>query len=520
MRETLPKGWIISSLGNVSTHPQYGWTCRSNKKGAIKLLRTTDVSNGKINWEQVPFCEKEPDNVDKYILKVNDILVSRAGSVGISYRISKDDLAYKTVFASYLIRFCPYNPASFVAYYFKSHQYWQFISDTQLGIAVPNVNATKLSKLPIPLPPLNEQKRIVAKLDAIIPRIDLLKARLDKIPALIKRFRQSVLTAAVTGKLTETWREEHPEVESADLLLEKIKNERKSLKRKHKTGYSFKTDFHIDERYISLTIPNSWEKTNIDLVSLYIVDCPHSTPKWADSGHICLRTTNFLSNKLNLSEVRYVSKDTYKKRIERLKPEKGDVLYSREGGILGIACILNSDEDVCLGQRMMMFRTSKNIITEYFSFYLNSPIFLQHVKNLIGGSAAPHINIRDIKKYPFPLPPLEEQKEIVRQVDKFFTLADKLEVHYQKAKTRIDKLSQSVLAKAFRGELTPQDPNDEPAEKLLERIMAEKAKMESALKGSKKKGGGQKAKAGSRELDEKVVSSILELTTQHGAITA
>ena len=112
---------------------------------------------------------------------------------------------------------------------------------------------------------------------------------------------------------------------------------------------------------------------------------------------------------------------------------------------------------------------------------------LVHVKNLIGGSAAPHINIRDIKKYPFPLPSLEEQKEIVKQVEKLFAWADKVEAHYQKAKEQVDKLTQSVLAKAFRGELVPQDPNDEPAEKLLERILKEKAKMEMDLKAMKKK---------------------------------
>ena len=109
------------------------------------------------------------------------------------------------------------------------------------------------------------------------------------------------------------------------------------------------------------------------------------------------------------------------------------------------------------------------------------------------------LSVSKVNNLPLPLPPLEEQKEIVRQVDQLFTLADKLEVHYQNAKGCVDKLSQSVLAKAFRGELVPQDPNDEPAEKLLERIMAEKAKVESALKGSKKKGGHQKAKAGSRK---------------------
>lgn len=234
-------------------------------------------------------------------------------------------------------------------------------------------------------------------------------------------------------------------------------------------------------------MPDGWKRTNINAVSLYIVDCLHSTPKWTDSGKLCLRTTNLLPNKLKLDEVRYVSQATYEKRIERLKPKKNDILYSREGGILGIACILDIEEGVCLGQRMMMFRPGVNVDNRFFTFYLNSPLVLVHVGNLIGGSAAPHINIRDIKRCPFPLPPLEEQKKIVHQVDKLFALADKVEGHYKKAKASVDKLSQSVLAKAFRGELVPQDPDDEPAEKLLKRIMAEKVKMGSALKAAKKK---------------------------------
>ncbi len=321
----------------------------------------------------------------------------------------------------------------------------------------------------------------------IIPRIEAVKQRLEKVPNILKLFRQSVLTAAFTGKLTEKWREEHPSVENAEELLERIDTERDRERSISKNKYTFKTTDEIDSRYVDIKLPNGWVQTNVDMVSLYSVDCPHSTPKWTNSGKLCLRTTNFLPNKLDISEVKYVSQSTYEKRIERLKPQKNDVLYSREGGILGIACILDIEEDVCLGQRMMLFRISSYVDNKYFTYYLNSPIILVHVKNLIGGSAAPHINIRDIKKYPFPLPSLEEQKEIVKQVEKLFAWADKVEAHYQKAKEQVDKLTQSVLAKAFRGELVPQDPNDEPAEKLLERILKEKAKMEMDLKAMKKK---------------------------------
>jgi len=111
--------------------------------------------------------------------------------------------------------------------------------------------------------------------------------------------------------------------------------------------------------------------------------------------------------------------------------------------------------------------------------YLYNWFFMQYERNRSfgSGSGPKALNCQRVREIDFNLPPLEEQKEIVRQVDKLFTLADKVEAHYQKAKARVDKLSQSVLAKAFRGELVPQDPNDEPAEKLLERILEEKARL-------------------------------------------
>jgi type I restriction enzyme S subunit len=126
---------------------------------------------------------------------------------------------------------------------------------------------------------------------------------------------------------------------------------------------------------------------------------------------------------------------------------------------------------------MMMFRLNPNIDNKFICYFLNSPIILEHVNNLIGGSAAPHINVGDIKEYPVPFPSLEEQKEIVRRVEQLFAFADRIEARYTKAKAMLDKLPQSILAKAFRGELVPQNPNDEPASVLLEKIKAEKEKL-------------------------------------------
>ncbi len=151
----LPEGWAWCELGEICGKPQYGWTTSAQLEGnGPRLLRTTDISSGTINWSGVPFCERLPEDVSRYKLYPGDILISRAGSVGFSIEISND--LPEAIFASYLIRFRPLEPISsrFVSLYLQSPDYWAAIMDNVAGIAIPNVNATKLQGLNIPLPPL------------------------------------------------------------------------------------------------------------------------------------------------------------------------------------------------------------------------------------------------------------------------------------------------------------------------------------------------------------------------------
>ncbi|MDO9585269.1 MAG: restriction endonuclease subunit S, partial [Syntrophales bacterium] len=203
---SIPTGWRWAKLGDICCKPQYGWTSKASKSGMLKYLRTTDISACKINWETVPYCHDEPLEPEKYRIQKDDILVSRAGSVGVSCRIK--NVPFDTVFASYLIRFkslAGIEP-QYLEYYLKSDQYWQSISDFTAGIAIPNVNASKLSSLEIPVPPLDEQRRIVAKLEKLLVKVETCQERLNKIPTLLKRFRQAVLAAACSGFLTADWR--------------------------------------------------------------------------------------------------------------------------------------------------------------------------------------------------------------------------------------------------------------------------------------------------------------------------
>ncbi|WP_082881004.1 restriction endonuclease subunit S [Methylomonas sp. DH-1] len=148
-----PTGWFEATLGELCSKPQYGFTTKSTLEGKVKYLRTTDLTSGRINWDNVPFCIIEPAD-ERYQLEDNDIVISRAGSVGF-HCLVKQPPAH-AVFASYLIRFKP-DKAIFPEYlslFLRSQDYWEQLKSRAVGVAVQNVNATSLSELIVPVAPL------------------------------------------------------------------------------------------------------------------------------------------------------------------------------------------------------------------------------------------------------------------------------------------------------------------------------------------------------------------------------
>lgn len=496
MENNLPKGWIECKLGDVCSKPQYGWTSKAGKSGKIKYLRTTDISDGSLNWDEVPFCIEEPADKEKYQVRKNDILVSRAGSVGLSFRI-KEDVSFDAVFASYLIRFKSYDDATarLLEYFLQSKLYWDQISDFTAGIAIPNVNASKLEELSIPLPPLPEQQRIVEKLDALMARISNSKTRLEKIPTLLKNFRQSVLAAAVSGELTKEWREEK-EIDSKKLLEEiqakritkykaaclkaKTNKERKPIK---PSNLDDKLAIEEEVDFLTPKIPETWVKVPLGITSANspnsIVDGPFGSSinvktDYIESGVPVIRINNVRPLKFVNENLRFISQEKFSE-LERHNVSSGDILLAKVGATIGDCCIYPEGLPIA-----MLSTTGSCRITvddscfdkQYICFVLNS---LKNVMQQIASEVAqPFLNMSTVKNLPIPFCPIEEQKEIVRKVEELFHFANSIEARYQKAKAWFDKLPQSLLAKAFRGELVPQNANDEPASELLKRIQNEK----------------------------------------------
>jgi type I restriction enzyme S subunit len=193
-----------------------------------------------------------------------------------------------------------------------------------------------------------------------------------------------------------------------------------------------------------------WPLQKLEEISEAIVDCPHSTPKWTESGEICVRTSQFRPGFLDLNSLRFVSGDTYVERTARLVPQAGDILYSREGGILGVACRVPDGVRLCLGQRMMLFRTGTQVSAAFLELVLNSPQITRLAKEHTTGGAAPRINVSTIRAFPIPVPTLEEQRDTLQMVDKLMALCNRLRAGITNARAKHTELADSIVTKAVR----------------------------------------------------------------------
>lgn len=442
----LPEGWFTALLGDVCTKPQYGYTTRASDNGDVKFLRTTDITKNTLNWETVPFCEVNPDNVDKYRLYDRDIVISRAGSIGFSCLLKNPP--DNAVFASYLIRFQPADLMNeiFLKRFLESSYYWEQLAEKAAGNAVQNVNAQKLANIELFLPPLAEQKVIAEKLDELLAQVDILKTRLTTIPTLLKRFRQSVLAAAVSGKLTEEWREAKGlEWKWRELLLSDITS--------------------------SVTYGYTASSTQNEV------------------GPRMLRITDIQDGRVDWDNVPYCEIDEDRKDTYLL--QKGDLVFARTGATVGKSFLIrDTPPDAVFASYLIRVRCNVGNSIEYLSYFFQSNNYWRQITEFSAGIGQPNVNGTKLKNLAIPLPPLEEQTEIVRRVEQLFAYADQIEQQVKNAQNRVNNLTQSILDKAFRGELTADwraaNPHlisgENSAQALLAKIKAERDKPKKTSK--------------------------------------
>ena len=459
----LPSNWENTTLGEITSNPQYGWTTKSTNQGVLHLLRTTDITSGIIQWDNVPYCDKIPDQISKYIVHDGDILISRAGSVGFSILVKSPKSA---VFASYLIRFIPYINAKYVSYFLNSPNYWKSISENKLGIAVPNVNATKLSNIKFPLPPLPEQHRIVAKIEELFTRLDAGVAALTNAKTLLKQYRQAVLKAAVEGRLTEEWRKEHAgEIEPASVLLERIQAERKQ-----RLGKNYKPPKPIDTSNL-LELPEGWAWARVTSIGEVVTGTTPSKkrPEYYGNDYPFYKPTD-----LNCGY--YVHKSADSLSVDGIKRARSlpanTILVTCIGATIGKTGLIRRAG--ASNQQINAILNESAIIPEYLFFTIISPFFQNGILSKASSTTLPILNKSKFEELPIMIPSTDEQLAIVSEIERMFSIIDESEQIIDAELQRAQSLRQSILKRAFAGKLVPQDPADEPASVLLERIRKEK----------------------------------------------
>src|SRR5690554_537967 len=341
----------------------------------------------------------------------------------------------------------------YLFHWFKTRNFLNYVNDVSYGVNMPRLGTKDGVAAPFVLAPLAEQKVIADKLDTLLAQVENTKARLERIPQILKRFRQSVLAAAVSGRLTEEWRT-------------------------HSGSYVHS----LSEDWKWTPIPETWE------VKLYPDLVESRLGKMLDKAKNRGLPTKYLGNinvrwfDFNLSEVQEILVSEAERN--ELSIRAGDVLIC-EGGEPGRCAIWDGrvEEQMVFQKALHRARVSDALLPEWLALNLKHDADSLALQQLFTGTTIKHLTGKALKKYPLRVPPIKEQIEIVRRVDQLFAHADRIEQQVNKALARVNNLTQSILAKAFRGELTEQWRKDNPelvsgensAEALLERIKAERA---------------------------------------------
>ncbi len=337
----------------------------------------------------------------------------------------------------------------------------------------------------VPVPPLNEQRRIVAKIEALMARSGRAKEALDAIPALLDRYRQSVLAAAFRGDLTADWRTKHPDTEPASELLTRIREERQSRlaamkgRRGKRRSVTKLSDSSAEPQVPGYELPNGWSLAwlaDLSWHSSYGISskCDYDFP-----GPPVLRIPNVANGQLLLDDLKRAGQDSFN---DADAVDLGDLLIVRTNGSRnligrGVAITEPLPEPTYFASYLIRFRLLGGIdMARWLGTLWHSPQVRAQVYEHAATSAGQYnISLTELSGFAIPIPPLDELRAICQRVETALASTDAVVDQVREATGHALVFEQSILAKAFRGELVPQDPNDEPASALLARIKADRA---------------------------------------------
>ena len=434
----IPNGWEWERWGNISQSIQYGYNAPALEHGAIKMVRISDIQENCVLWDNVPYCQIEENDIDTYLLKVNDILFARTGgTVGKSFLV--EEVPEKAIYAGYLIRtrYSSLLNPRYMKSFMESQLYWEQLKNGTIATAQPNCNGKTLAKMLLPIPPTKEQDRIVGKLTQLslfLNNYTLCQERLNLLNEEIKeQLKKSILQEAIQGKLVPQTAEEG----TAKELLEQIKAEKQKLVKEGKLKKSALNDSIIfrgdDNKYyekigkkcvditeeIPFEIPASW--TWCHLNDIAESDLGKTMNKGQNAGELVpyLCSINVYWNKIDLSKIKHAQFTEIE--LAKYLLQKNDLLIC-EGGDIGRAAIWDINETMYYQNALHRVRFYGKIFPKFFLYILSLYKALGLLDKKSKGMTIKHFTKSALNSIVIPLPPLLEQKRIIEKIEQLMQL--------------------------------------------------------------------------------------------------
>ncbi len=482
----LPQRWVWTTIGEV-TQSVEKVKPKENPDTQFTYLDISSIDN-QINRVVKPktYYGSEAPSRARQLVQANDVLFStvrtylknialvpeihdgQIASTGFSVLRGESDISPKYLF-----------------YYSLTDQFINPLSKLQRGTSYPAVRDSDVRAQPISLPPAAEQRRIVAKIEELFTQLDAGVAALEQAQAQLRRYRQAVLKAAVEGELTREWREAHRgEIGSASALLEQIHEERL------KQGNSRPKTIPSTDLSEFPQLPEKWIWTDISDIGKVIGGLTKNRKRKKYPLQMpYLRVANVYADELRLDDVKTIG--IKESELERILLEKGDLLVVEGNGSIkqiGRVALWDGRISPCVHQNhIIKVRFNPVEIGEYVLYWLLSNDGREQITHVASSTSGLYtLSLSKVSALPVPLPPLSEQRKIVEEVERCFSVIDEMEKAVQQSQRQAERLRQSVLKRAFEGKLVPQEPSDEPASALLARIQAEKARREAEKKARKR----------------------------------
>ncbi|MEL7470858.1 MAG: restriction endonuclease subunit S [Pseudomonadota bacterium] len=486
----LPAGWANSDFGTIADIKLGKMLDKARNTGTpTPYLRNINVRWGCFDLGDlfnVPLSEEERK---LFAIHDGDLLVCEGGEPGrcAVWRDGPTDIKYQK--ALHRVRFLEEVSPEFAAQFLFHLSLQRDLEQHFTGTTIKHLPRTAFQRVSIPLPPLAEQRRIVEKLDWLSAHSQSARDHLARVATLATRAKQATLAAAFRGELTADWREGAEEATWSEEAIVEIERLRADYEKKRRgSRLSSDSGIMIDDLG---TLPHGWFRSHLaELVEMQVGHAFKS--KWyvEDEGPLLVRGANVAPGRIDWTDAKRLDPDLAPD-YQQFRLSSGDIVVAMDRPLIStglkVAVVDDETAGALLVQRVARIVAGPFSSTPFIWHLLNSEIFLQHAIGRATGGDLPHISGNDILMTPVPLPSPTEQQEIVDRIETAFARIDRMAAEAARAAGLLDRLDERLLAKAFHGELVPQDPSDEPASELLARIRQARAAAPKPKRGRRKK---------------------------------